>query len=214
MTSTDGINWIQKTIPNRFTGVCYGNGNYFASGLNGYVYKTSDLNSEWVATSSKIFTSNAGIAFGNNIFVLFGYINGTNNNIATSTDGINWPISSSPYDSYFSYGEFLNGKFYGLTSRDITRNGMIISSSDGINWNFKSINYNNWCRITSSQKLLIAISYNTNYYYTSSDGINWNLINNVPLFTTYNLSSGIAYGNNTLVCVGNISNSINILVSK
>ena len=93
MTSPDGINWTERTIPVsglEWRGITYGNGLFVATASNGTGNRvmTSPDGINWTSRTSAADNQWWSVAYGNGTFVAVSS-NGTNR-VMTSLDGINW----------------------------------------------------------------------------------------------------------------------------
>ena len=151
--STDGINWSTGTISSTNRGwrsICYGNGMFVATtnDHNYYAYSTDGIN--WTEGTINTVTSDNNydrrwnsICYGNGKFVTIGYTwDYTNrkmvsvNNLAYSTDGINWTEGMISSDIRYWYSIcYGNGKFVAIDA-----DGYSAYSTDGINWTEGMIN--------------------------------------------------------------------------
>ena len=87
LTSTDGVNWVQResglTGNNRLFGIAYGNRQFVAVGTS---IVTSANGLDWVQRQLETQDYLSGIAYGNGQFVAVG----DNMLVLTSTDGVDW----------------------------------------------------------------------------------------------------------------------------
>ena len=156
LTSPDGINWTQGSLPNSQNWSCltYGNGLFVAVALNGTAYLTSPDGKTWTERTLPVsITQTAGncITYGNGLFVLL--VSGTN--VLTSPDGINWTeYNSLVVGNCITFG---NGLFM------IIGNSHFSTSPDGVNWTIGNMPVNQFWKTTISSNSGTSGSY-------SSDG--------------------------------------------
>jgi hypothetical protein len=139
-------------------------------------------------------SSNAwwGLAYGNDRFVATGTTAGTSNQVAYSTDGINWTRSSSTVDSIWQTLTYGNGLFVACSAVG----GYIMTSPDGITWTSRTspvsigvtgLSFANGIFIG----ILTTLANGNSNSIISQDGITWSMratsISNVTGF-------GIAFG--------------------
>ena len=141
MYSTDGINWIQSTLPAYtaktnsiiYTPVCYGNGKFVTiitddSSTSNYILSSTD-GIGWSKATLPVSTGWISICYGNGKFVA----TSMSDVYVYSTDGITWTKATLPSSHWWRvcYG---NGKFvaaYGIAGG--TEWG-VIYSFDGVKW--------------------------------------------------------------------------------
>lgn len=196
--STDGINWSPKTFPlaTGWRSAASGNGKTVVVGAptSNYVY-SSDRQTWTVGTLPYSGGSNK-VVYANGIFVSIGL--SSTNNIAYSSDGINWSLANVPILSNQALINivYANGIFL------VTGSKFVLYSENGISWKISRLP-----QITNVQ----ALSYGDNtfiilgvdnfgsslkYSLISKNGVDWT-VGSMP---NYNWSS-IAYGNGKFVAV-------------
>ncbi len=129
ITSTDGVNWIQGTLPESrsWRRVVYGNGRFIATAETwGPKALTSTDGLTWSVVDIP-FNSNL-IAFGNERFVLY-----STTTVAVSTDGINWTTAANP-NTAVSVRKIIFGaeRFVAIPLAPGTHPAM--TSVDGLSW--------------------------------------------------------------------------------
>jgi hypothetical protein len=106
-TSTNGINWTNRTIP-EFNSVVYANGIFVIAG-NGGSLNTSTNGINWTTRTSGTTSSIMSIVYdeSNEVFIYGGRSTATNTQtpFATSTDAINWTARTN----YFPFAAAANG---------------------------------------------------------------------------------------------------------
>lgn len=138
MSSTDGLNWTNRTPSDGgevWIDVAYGNGTFVAIAPNGYARYSLD-GITWVRSSLQaIFGNVNALAFGNGIFAAVG-----NTYSFTSSDGITWSDSNDigSLTGGYNYGGLAYGGDKWVALRTDTGGGSTTSaslySSDGLNW--------------------------------------------------------------------------------
>lgn len=198
--STDGINWIEVTLPVSATwcSVCYGGGKFVGMSRNGtktiIIYSTDGITWTQATSDGNIFHKWVGICYGNGVFIAMSNIYDYGNDKTTSrylysTDGITWVDRDITVDSYTikrSWGAagYVGDKFIAL-SNDGSKEA--VYSADGINWTKTTLPVNvQWNSVCYGAGKFVAVGIGTsrlydsgNYYYPtqsaaySTDGINW-----------------------------------------
>lgn len=191
LTSTDGVNWTTRTLPNNLSFVSYGNGIWSGLLFNSALGATSTNGTSWTSyamTNSRQWTM---MAFGNNTFVTLAR---STNIAAYSTNGYNWtevslPTTGSPGWVWLTYG---GGYFVGVANGSATA----VYSTDGINWSTTTL---------PSASGWNCVTYGNGYFYVtgsslfgvySKDLINWTSYTHNVTSTAY-----AAYNNGTFVVV-------------
>lgn len=178
-TSSDGINWVQKSIPdsnkdlyyirwapkiNKFIIFqYYGSPVYISSVGNNWSKYDLPFNDTW----KTIYWSDELSKF---------YVFGYSKILLTSSDGINWVknprnIELSSFGEYLAYSDKLN---LFCTAYDSN----ILTSSDCITWNSISTsihNVHNLSRVLwiPEFEIFVVASKGSNSIFISNDGINW-----------------------------------------
>lgn len=189
ITSTDGVNWTTRTLPNNLSFVSYGNGIWSGLLFNSALGATSTNGTSWTSyamTNSRQWTM---MAFGNNTFVTLAR---ATNIAAYSTNGYNWtevslPTTGSPVWVWLTYG---GGYFVGVANGSATA----VYSTDGINWSTTTLpSAGGWNSVT----------YGNGYFYvTGSSGggvYSRDLINWTSYSHTISGSAYAAYNNGAFV---------------
>ena len=180
-------------------GVVYGNGVFVAGGgtSNCLVYSYNGTN--WVSANNQIFSTYCnGVTYGNGVFVAVGQ---GSNTLGYSTNGSSWTAVTSIFSTIGSYISYVNGIFFASGSGTNTW----ASSYDGINWIGRGTGIT-LGQVCYGKGMYLGIGGSTILYY-STNGLNWTgVVNLNDIFFT---CSGIAFGNNIFVIVGDGSyNSI------
>ncbi|QGH73375.1 MAG: collagen triple helix repeat motif-containing protein [Podoviridae sp. cty5g4] len=148
MWSSDGINWtslwqysyynIYNFISQWFA-IAYGNGRFVAVGIDGVRIMSSPDGEIWTAellpSTTPLRGVTFGIVYGSPKFVAVGS-SGSGENVMTSTNGVSWATSYTPYGFpavFIAHNEDA-GTF--LASNHTMH---ISSSNDGISWSTKNI---------------------------------------------------------------------------
>ena len=188
MSSTNGTNWVDRSLPVglNIRSVVYGNSRFVAVGFGCSLTSTNGL--EWSYTSNTPPYQLYAVTFGMNLFVAVG-----NRIIRTSPDGITWTTRSSPFTSLrgVAYG---NGMFIA-----VGYSGSVMTSNDGTNWVTRSSVNNTLGGITFANNIFVAIPEYNNNVLTTANGLSWSY----RFFggTTITLYS-VAHGSNGFVVMG------------
>lgn len=184
LTSPDGVNWTRRTdFTTKFSGVpmyglAFGGGTYVACGLfsgsgTPTVGTSTDAGVTWTLQTGPAWgpaRTAFSAAWNGTTFLVCG----TNNNAATSTDGITWTnqpglLAAVGTSGNARYSAVLGGTFYvavvGGTS------GGIAKSSDGVTWSHSTAFTPT--EIISGGGKLLAYSSSVSTIWLSSDGTNW-----------------------------------------
>ncbi len=183
------------------------------SGMTGYANNQKVIGTlmsiekpEWITGTMPANTSWSSICYGAGKFVAVG----PNVNPVYSTDGINWSTSNIETNGPWSSVCYGAGKFIA-----VDRHSAIAYSLDGINWTFDSLgpitgNWNSVCYYDSGFEVIGQGGSDESDPAYSEDGINWGP--DSSLFYAKNWS--LAYGNGTLVAVGDYSLECGAIYSK
>ena len=152
---------------------------------------------EWITGTMPANTSWSSICYGAGKFIAVG----PNVNPVYSTDGINWSTSNIETNGPWSSVCYGAGKFIA-----VDRHSAIAYSLDGINWTFDSLgpitgNWNSVCYYDRGFEVIGQGGDDESDPAYSEDGINWGPDDSI--FYAKNWS--LAYGNGTLVAVGDYS---------
>lgn len=168
--STDGVDWIQSTLPSDFTSevldIAYGNGVFVAvtdgQGLystDGVTWLYSDIKSTTYTATYRSITYNIGkfVAVGATDYIMFSY------------DGIHWnravKITNAHHNSLYSI-EYINDRYMA-----VGHSGCICYSYDGIFWKMinsntgrklHSICYGNGKIVIGGNNIIICASFKKN----------------------------------------------------
>jgi hypothetical protein len=208
ITSTDGYNWVERTVPTTgyggYTDVAYGNGVFVAVGSDGKAL-TSTNGISW--TQRTIFAgsnfSPIRLVFGNGVFVAVGIWSSTQQNIAVSTNGITWVDKTFTADLISSLA-FGNGRFVAIGGQPGISNS-VLTSPDGYTWSTvvtTGEGGNNWSDITYGNGIFVAVegsSAASSRSRTSTDGVTWTMTQ----MPTSDYWCGISYGNGVFVAIEN-----------
>ena len=209
--STDGINWtddrnfnynssIKKMVYSDNKFVAVGNYDYIA-----YLYSTNGIDWTTVARLDKFNT----IVYGDGKFVAIR----NNNQIAYSTDGIDWTIGNDRilFDKYRKYKSksiaYGDGKFVAVVTSgyDRDRDGdKIAYSTDGIKWTIvdDSILFDKYGEVSIAygDGKFVAAAHNANMA-CSTDAIKWVKVND-SIFNGWSIDH-IIYGSVKFIAVWN-----------
>jgi len=109
-----------------------GKGLWICSARTGYIVHSTDDGLTWTATASNVFPNGSviSVAYGNGKFVA---VKSQSTSMATSSDGINWTVSTkaniSAYNMIGNGIAFYDGKFYNMTDSLAPE-----TSEDGVTW--------------------------------------------------------------------------------
>ena len=154
----------------------------------------------WISRASPANYGFYGITYGAGLFVAVGY-NGSNNSVATSPDGINWTLRTTPGSGWRSvvYG---NGVFVAVGDNGTSR---IMTSTDGISWT--SINqfttsgylYVAYGLVNGTTPTFVAVGHigANRIIYSTNNGASWTGIATYDAFTWYSC----AFGNGNFVAL-------------
>ena len=208
--STDGINWTQTTLPvvGIWNSIAYGNDKFVAVSENGDIAYSSDGNN-WIQVNALSIRNRwRSVTYGDNKFVATSVGNSDNNyniNAAYSTDGINWTLTSMPFNGSWPLVTYGNGRFVSVSSK-----GIAAYSTDGINWTQTTfpilLEGSNMISIAYGNRMFVVAGYcldrNANLKESSAaystDGINWTQVS-LPVSGNW---AAIAYGADKFVIVG------------
>nr|DAH29194.1 MAG TPA: Fibronectin type III domain-containing protein, glycosyl hydrolase, 7-fold beta-propeller [Caudoviricetes sp.] len=210
-TSTDGINWTQKTTGTefRFKGVCYGGGKFVAvSTQDAGILYSSDAQTWTLADGTSGFGMLYNVCYGDGKFVAVG-LNGK----FLSGDGVTWTKVSDGGSRDVAYG---NGKFAATATNNTAP---IWISSDGSAWvqasgQTTTVNPN---RICHGNNLFVVLPYsgNTGYVLPSeSEGtlkfqLNDTITQTKPV-PDGNFLSIVSDGTSIFFCGGGAADSVSV----
>lgn len=209
LTSTDGINWVNKSNanPSSLTNgsqgfIYYGGGKYIIAG-NGMLQTSTD-SVTWTLSNYYPYYSNSTIR----VYLLNGiyYATTANNGVYYSTDSVTWnPIRSVKATAGGGSIAYGNGIYVIAVSSFGFQPSVIYKSTNGINWvnaaDFGTVTGNYWFGITTptalqiydlvfaSGNFILTLSPNSSQFiyssvYTSTDAITWTPRLTVPLYST------------------------------
>lgn len=180
VSSPDGINWTQRTVPNaNYSGLAYGMGRFVAIGRSSNIAAISTDGITWTQQTLPSTSNWNAIIFVNNKFIC---IAKDSANSCCSSDGITWttvPLPSSAAWQSIAYG---NSTFVAISSG---ASSVAISSTPndtfGNSWTTASIQISgNWADITFGNGLFVMMVYASNICATSKDGKVWT-VNKLPV---------------------------------
>jgi hypothetical protein len=160
MTSTDGINWTNRTpasATNVWRGVTFGNGIFVAvsisptSGDPNVMTSTDGIT--WTSRTPPGNTNTWAVAYGNGLFAAVGLTG----SVMTSPDGINWTNRVAPAANDWKDIAYANGKFVAVSNSGT--GNRVMSSTDGITWiSEASANDYSWTGLTNGNGKFVAVS--------------------------------------------------------
>jgi hypothetical protein len=192
--STDGINWIETTLPTSslWESVTYGDGKFVAVAFRSdkAVYSTDGIN--WIETTLPFTLYWRSVTYGGGKFVAVS--NDNDSAFAYSTDGINWESGFLPVGSSWESVTYGDGKFVA-----VAHNGnKAVCSTDGINWTETTLPISRlWESVAYGDGKFVVVGSGNKAVY-STDGINWT---ETTLPTSMNCKS-VIYGGDKFVVVG------------
>lgn len=187
LTSTDGLNWTNRAVPNMgspWKALAFGNGAFVAvasggaSGQTRMIRSTDGIN--WTSTNPGIQVSWTSITYGNGLFVAVACGTGTGGTcntsagtrVVTSPDGITWTARTAPAALWnaVTYG---NGLFVAVSESNGPNN--VMTSPDGITWTARTAPNGMWGDVEYGNGRFVATAWSkvSNLVMTSPDGITW-----------------------------------------
>lgn len=188
--STDGITWTTSYInagplgSDYFKGIAYGNGVFVTALSNGDYFYVSNNGLHWYSSSYIGMTGTwSKVGYGNGVFMAVAGDYYNDNEVVTSTDGINWTLLGDPPE----IGKTWNRPVYGDNKWLLIRasdtfgdQSFYTSSNNGVTWTSHSYThyfpYNNYIDPAYSNGIFIVASDAnrfTDFVYYSSNGITW-----------------------------------------
>src|SRR5208282_640231 len=179
--------------PVQITSMAYGNGTFV--GVGGGLRFISHDGSNWTVYANAPIINQAGVAYGNGMFMTFGTnIQNKANYILQSTNGTTWATIYTSSNTLFAaaYG---NNTWVFVGTNDITTANM---TSPNWSWSEFQPSVSPAC-ITYANGLYIMGCYLNGYYsiFSSADAITWQFDANLATFSGYTGQppfTGIAYG--------------------
>ncbi len=150
-TSTDGINWQERTLPTPlqllWQAVCFGNGLFVAVSSNGLgaaaMWSTDGIT--WTKSTLPVDSNCSGVAYGGGTFVAMQYGSETN---AYSTDGKTWAAGSMPAATEWIAVTYAYGLFVAVSEAD----AIAAYSTDGIHFTDQTTSaLVGWVAVTGNQ---------------------------------------------------------------
>ena len=166
LTSTNGISWVQRTLPNisSWSHISFQNDRFILmnNGFDNFLL-TSTNGTSWNQRSLPATNFWNAVTYGNGLYVACS----SNTNFATSSDSITWTPRTVPNGNWFDicYG---NGIF---VSVDPTIGA--IYSSNGTSWNTSAMPFASSYVAFGNGVFVCIDSANSTLSATSLDGINW-----------------------------------------
>jgi hypothetical protein len=204
-TSTNGLAWTSRTIPNLGTAtvvsVRFGNGIFVAATTPGETFSTSTDGTTW--------TSRTGV--GNVTVHSLSYEQGTffvgmdNGVVRTSTDAITWTTRNTTTASGVR-GVVFGNNVYLAYSQSATTNTRLSSSTDGITWTTRDPNISSSSinRISFSDNVFVLAGTSA-FLRTSTNGINWTTRTTPFANTSDSIANTAANAGTYIISVGGTS---------
>lgn len=194
VTSPDGVNWTiqNSTTPLSLYGITYGPGpsgtnQFIAVGGNyvagfGVILTGSADGTQWTVerASSGLGASLTGVTYANGQYVAVG-----NNQVMSSSDGINWnSLSAQPsgitaptvdlFNTAYGNNLFVTAGTYNTStsSQEIAYDGLIATSPDAVNWTILPFEPNYLSGITYGGGRFVAVGREGSIL-TSTTGTSW-----------------------------------------
>ena len=171
LTSTDGTNWTQRTMPNVLAyDVAFGGGKFVTSTYNGQqvAYSTDGIN--WnLSNNLPISGEWYSIAYGASNFVIV--LRGASTVVATSPDGATWTQRTLPVSADWRSIAYGNGTFVIVAAGG---NIAATSADDGLTWTQRTLPAaGTRNKITFGNGLFVTVNDLSSIADTSPDGITW-----------------------------------------
>ncbi|EEF59139.1 WD40/YVTN/BNR-like repeat-containing protein [Pedosphaera parvula] len=200
LSSSDGVNWTQRSINNQtnFTyalaRVIYASGTFVAVGYNGSIYSSTN-GIDWQNTQLGPIWNFNGVAYGNGKFVAVGdcsLIAGgvTSSNVYTSPDGITWTAQHSVLIASAANNIYAI-TFGGGSFKAVGQGSYLYTSADGVSWSRSSVSSSDLTKIVYGNGLTIIADSSGNLFTPPS----------VPLSGLVSLNTGTAMQNPSLAYV-------------
>jgi hypothetical protein len=201
--STDGVTWTETNLgtnTDSLSGLTYVNNTFLVfDNVYDKIYTSPD-GETWTEAGATPFPGATGMTYANNTFVAWGCCG----NIATSPDGVSWTQRDSGTAFDFYSVTYANNTFVAVGGY-----GNIATSPDGETWTQRNCGLEEgFCEdlyeVTYANDTFVAVGYADEFrsgIFTSPDGATWTQRN---YGNTHSLT-GVAYGNNTFVVVGDDS---------
>lgn len=207
LQSTNGTTWTTiYTSSNTLTAAAYGNNTWVLIGSNEIATATI-TSSNWNWSEFQPSFSPSGIAYGNGMFVIGGYLSTGQLTILSSSDGISWQFDSTlpefshiPALSGIVYGNglFVAMGYYNIGTPSTTEisYAVVCVSSNLVQWieTDGSISGSGpfpSCIANGGNEFLVSVGLNV---YTSSDGYAWSLRNVLGPFSAFTYGQGTFVG--------------------
>lgn len=194
-SSTDGINWTQRSLPANVSwmAVTYGGGLFVAVAQNTTTAATSPDGVTWTIRTMPSAATWQSVTYGNSTYVA---ISQASTAAATSPDGITWTqrtMSTSQTWMSVTYGA---GLFVVVGQATST----VLTSPDGITWTTRTAalpSTSTWSSVTYSGSLFVAVG-STTAAASSPDGLVWTA-RTLPVSATW---AAVTYGGGLFFAVG------------
>jgi hypothetical protein len=192
-SSTDGITWIERTMPvsSKWRDVRYGNGLFIAprqASSSEYEYSTDGIT--WATSTTlpeartwKFPTWGAK----NSLYVIVAL---GNNRVASSTDGITWTLGTLPGARNWGGLAYGNGNYVVTT----VANALGAVSTNGTTWANTTLPASTRWRLTYGRGYFLATSESTTNAATSEDGITWTSRTAGNLYAATTSGAGVYVG--------------------
>lgn len=169
--SSDGINWVSKTISNpdstgatqSVSQIVYGNGLYFGvKGALQYYTKSSD-GINWENLKYDLSMAGYCAAYGGDKFVLLGL----GGNGYHSTDLVTWTSFTVPVTQAIYGMAYANNRFVAIGA------GRPIYSTDGLTWTLSASTTGTMRSVAYGNNTWVAVGDNRRYAYSKDNGVTW-----------------------------------------
>ena len=175
-SSTDGITWTNRTVPNITYGACaWGNSVFVAVGANlgpTTTYCTSTNGTTWTTRALPTAISALGMAFDGTQFVAIN-CDGSGTTCLSSTDGITWAQSATQIAGFWAMMIWTGSKFVAVQSG---ATDAIMTSPDGVTWTASNMPSSvTWKKLASRDDgTVVCVGGNsTNAAVSRDHGVTW-----------------------------------------
>lgn len=169
ITSTDGVNWTQRSMPtaNQWSTLTFGGGLFVAIVVSTTIAATSPDGINWTLQTLPVSAAWFSSTYGNGTFLAVGY----NSSIAvTSPDGVSWTQQALPTTAQWNGSTYGNGVFV------ITATGpgtTAATSPTGVTWTAQTMPVAaNWYSVSYGNGVFLAVASNF-ISATSVNGSSW-----------------------------------------
>ena len=172
--STDGVNWVTKTLPSTDTmrSIAYTNGIICMVG-SARIYTSTDGGENWTATTNPFgaLTTVTSFTATSTTFMLVATFAGVAG-IRTSTDGINWSTLAGAL-SVLAKNVTWTGTMYVMP---VSGANIVLTSTDGITWSAATLPaYSDWATCVWTGTTMVLLANVGTSSAISTDGVNWSI---------------------------------------